>query len=48
MTTEIRPTHIEELIKRLTPWAHGHQIEAITNFVLAIINKQTGNSPDVC
>jgi len=48
MTTEIRPTHLEELIKRLTPWAHSHQTKATTKFVLAIIDKQTGNSPDVC
>ena len=48
MTTEIRPPHVEELIKHLTPWAHGHQTKAITKFVLAIIDKQTGNSPDAC
>jgi len=46
MTTEIRPTHVEELIKRLTPRAHGHQTKAITKFAVAIIDKQTGNSPD--
>jgi hypothetical protein len=39
MTTEIRPTHVEELIKRLTPCAHGHQAKAITKFVLAIVDK---------
>jgi hypothetical protein len=48
MTTGIRPTHVEELIKQLTPWAHGHQTKAITKFVLAIIYKQTGNSLDAC
>jgi len=48
MTTEIRLTYVEELIKQLTPWAHGHQTKAITRFLLAIIDKQTGKSPDAC
>jgi hypothetical protein len=42
MTTEILPTRVEEFIKQMMPWAHGHQIKAITKFVLAIIEKQTG------
>jgi Transposase DDE domain len=42
MTTEIQPTRVEEFIKQMMPWAHGHQIKAITKFVLAIIEKQTG------
>jgi len=48
MTTEIRPTLVEELVKQLTPWAYGHQTKAVTKIVLAIIDKQTGNSPDAC
>jgi hypothetical protein len=42
MSTEIQPTRVEEFIKQMMPWAHGHQIKAITKFVLAIIEKQTG------
>lgn len=42
MTTEIQPTRVAEFIKQMLPWAHGHQIKAITTFVLAIIEKQTG------
>jgi Transposase DDE domain len=42
MSTEIQPTRIKEFIKQMMPWAHGHQIKAITKFVLAIIEKQTG------
>jgi hypothetical protein len=42
MTTEIEPTRVEKFIKQMIPWAHGHQIKAITKFVLAIIEKQTG------
>jgi hypothetical protein len=30
--------HITELL----PWAHGHQIKAITEYVAAIMDKQTG------
>jgi len=29
------------------PWAHGHQIKAITKFVLAIIDNQTGNQAEL-
>src|SRR5215470_7764303 len=42
MTTGIQPTRIAEFIKQMMLWAHGHQIKAITKFVLAIIDKQTG------
>jgi len=31
----------------MTPWAHCHQIKAITKFVLAIIDKQTGNQAEL-
>ncbi len=47
MTTEILPTRAEEFIKQMMPWAHGHQIKAITKFVLAIIDKQTGNQAEL-
>jgi hypothetical protein len=42
MTTEIEQTRVEEFIKEMMPWAYRHQIKAITKFVLAIIEKQTG------
>jgi len=42
MSAEIQPTGSEEFFKQMMPWAHGHQIKAITRFVLAIIEKQTG------
>src|SRR5262245_55880881 len=42
MTTGIQPTRIAEFIKRMIPWAHGHPLKAITKFVLAIIDNQTG------
>src|SRR5215831_10877289 len=40
MSTEIRPTRVEEFIKQMLPWAHGHQIKAITKFVLAISEQE--------
>jgi hypothetical protein len=42
MTTGIQPTRVTEFIKQMVLWAHGHQIKAISKFVLAIIDKQTG------
>src|SRR5499426_3947652 len=47
MTTEILPTSVEVFIKQIMPWARGHQIKAITKFVLAIIDKQTGNQAEL-
>jgi hypothetical protein len=47
MSTEILPTRVEEFIKQMMPWAHGHQIKAISKFVLAIIDKQTGNQAEL-
>src|SRR5262249_52075467 len=42
MSTEIQPTRVEEFIKQMLPWAHGHQFKATTKFVLAVIKTQTG------
>jgi hypothetical protein len=42
MTTDSLPTRLEDYIKELLPWAHGHQRKAIATFVAAIIGKQTG------
>ncbi|MFN0086305.1 MAG: hypothetical protein ACKVX9_13035 [Blastocatellia bacterium] len=47
MTTEIQPTRIEEYIRDLLPWAHGHQLKSIATFVAAIIEKQTGNQAEL-
>jgi len=42
MTTNALPTRLVDYIRELLPWAHGHQQKAITTFVAAIIDKQTG------
>ena len=42
MTTDSLPTRLADYIKELLPWAHGHQRKAITTFVAAIIDQQTG------
>lgn len=47
MTTEIQLTRIEEFIKQMMPWAHGHQVKAMAKFVFAIIEKQTGNQAEL-
>ena len=36
------PTRLREYIRALLPWAHGHQLNALTTFVAAIFDKQTG------
>ncbi len=35
-------TRIHDYIKETLPWAHGHQLNALTTFVAAILEKQTG------
>jgi hypothetical protein len=40
-------TRLAEYIANLLPWAQGHQLKAITTFVDAIINKQTGNQAEL-
>ena len=47
MTTETRPTRIEDYIRELLPWAHPHQIKSIATFVEAILEKQTGNQAEL-
>ncbi len=35
-------TRLSEYIAAVLPWAHGHQLKAITTFVAQIMDKQTG------
>ena len=35
------PTRLRDYIAFLLPWAHGHQLKAIGDFVAAIIAQQT-------
>lgn len=42
MTQTSLPTRLSEYITAVLPWAHAHQQKAITTFVAAIIDKQTG------
>jgi len=41
-TTDSLPIPLEDYTKNLLPWAHGHQLKAITTFVAAILEEQTG------
>lgn len=43
MKTDSNLTRLHDYIKETLPWAHGHQLNAITTFVSAIFEKQTGN-----
>jgi uncharacterized protein (DUF1778 family) len=40
-------TRLNEYITALLPWAHGHQRNAITDFVVAIIDKQTAKQAEL-
>jgi hypothetical protein len=42
MTTPSLPTRLVDALNAFLPWAHGHQRTAITTFVAAIIDQQTG------
>jgi DDE family transposase len=35
------PTRLNDYIASMLPWAHGHQLKAITDYVSAIIEQQT-------
>src|SRR5262249_45775721 len=35
-------TRVHDYIKEALPWAHGHQLNALTTFVAAIFEQQTG------
>ena len=43
MNTNSDLTRITDYIKEMIPWAHGHQVNALTTFVAAILDQQTGN-----
>ncbi len=43
MKTNSDLTRITDYLKEMLPWAHGHQVKALTTFVAAILAKQTGN-----
>lgn len=40
---ESSPTRLTDYITELLPWAHGHQLNSIVDFVAAIIEKQAAN-----
>ena len=42
MKTDSDLARIRDYIKATLPWAHGHQLNALTTFVAAILDKQTG------
>lgn len=40
-------TRLREYIKETLPWAHGHQLNGLTTYVAAILEKQTGCQADL-
>ena len=42
MNPDSLPTPLQDYITEMMPWAHGHQVKAITDYVAAIMDKQTG------
>jgi Transposase DDE domain len=46
-TQDSETTRVREYIAKVLPWAHGHQLNGITTFVGAIIEKQTGNQAEL-
>src|SRR3972149_7984739 len=47
MTTTNETAPIREYIEAMLPWAHGHQLKGITDYVMAILDRQTGNQADL-
>jgi hypothetical protein len=47
MNTLIEPALIVDYLRDLLLWAHGYQIKSIATFVVAIIEKQTGNQVEL-
>lgn len=47
MTTSESTTRLQDYIKELLPWSHGHQLKSIATFVAAILEKQTGNQAEL-
>ena len=47
MTTNDNLSPIREYIENIAPWAQGHQLNGLTDFVGAILDRQTGNQADL-
>jgi hypothetical protein len=47
MTTNPNTTPIREYIQKMLPWAHGHQLKGLTDYVMAILDRQTGNQANL-
>jgi hypothetical protein len=45
--TEPTSAELQEYLAEVLPTAHGHQRKALADFILAIIERQTGNQADL-
>lgn len=47
MTLDDTLTTVRDYIENILPWAHGHQLNGLTDYVIAILDRQTGNQADL-
>ena len=47
MTTSDETAPVREYLEAMLPWAHGHQIKGLTDYALAILDRQTGNQAEL-
>ncbi len=47
MTTDPNTRPIRDYIQQMLPWAHGHQLNGLTDYIIAILDRQTGNQADL-
>jgi hypothetical protein len=38
---------VGDYIREALPWAHGHQVKGLTDFIVAILERQTGNQAEL-
>lgn len=43
MNTQEHTQAVKDYIQEILPWAHGHQVKGLTDYVLAILDHPTGN-----
>ncbi len=47
MTTDDPIAPIREYLQKMLPGSHGHQLNGLTDYVIAILDRQTGNQADL-
>lgn len=47
LLTDIGSTAVQNYLEKVLPWAHGHQLKALTVYIMAIIARRTGNQAEL-